>query len=276
MRLQDFAPPASDEPVEWALAYARSADMAVFPVGSSKKPLVEHGLKDATTDEAAIRRWWARWRYAGIAWALPADVVVLDLDVRTRSDGARDFVAQEGRSADNVTTPQASTPRGGRHLFYSADGAAFKNGVRLNGLAIDLRTIGGYVVLPAPGVGREWLKPLSTPLAPVPQWIVRPANVQQRPPALTGPCAFPAGTPLARYVTDTSLRAIAKRVERAIEGERNNVTYWAACRFAELTRAGLVEETWAVELLALAASRAGLPDIEARSTIASGFNNGRG
>ena len=77
-------------------------------------------------------------------------------------------------------------------------------------------------------------------------------------------------------MTDTSLRAIAKRVERAIEGERNNVTYWAACRFAELTRAGLVEETWAVELLALAASRAGLPDIEARSTIASGFNNGRG
>ena len=54
-----FTPPDSDAAVDWALAYA-ACGMAVFPVKADKKPLTEHGLKDATTDEAQIRAWWAR------------------------------------------------------------------------------------------------------------------------------------------------------------------------------------------------------------------------
>jgi hypothetical protein len=74
---------------------------------------------------------------------------------------------------------------------------------------------------------------------------------------------------------DAKVAGIAKRLERAREGERNVVCYWAACRVAELRKEGelakLVTEGWCADLLALAATRAGLPEHEARRTIASGF-----
>jgi hypothetical protein len=117
-----FLPPASDAPLDWALAYVR-AGMAIFPVGANKKPLTEHGLKDASTDEGAVRDWWARWRRAHIEWAVPKDIVVLDLDVGAGCDGFKDFLAREATHPDAVPTPQASTPRGGRHLVYAANGA---------------------------------------------------------------------------------------------------------------------------------------------------------
>ncbi len=79
MSLADFQPPASDAPIDWALAYA-SAGMAIFPVGANEKPLTPHGLKDASTNDTAIRSWWRRWRHAYIGWAVPADVVVVDLE----------------------------------------------------------------------------------------------------------------------------------------------------------------------------------------------------
>jgi hypothetical protein len=244
----------------WALAYA-SVGMAVVPVAANKKPLTPHGLKDATTDGAVIRTRGARWPCSDQAWALPADIVVLDLDIGKGGNGFRDFAAHEGKGAETIETPQASTPAGGRHLIYAATGAAHRNGVRVNGSAIDIRTAGGYVVLPGLANGRAWLKPLSTPLAPAPDWA-RPAERQRS--------AAPA-KPRASPFVDMSLRAIARRVERATEGERNKILFWAACRFGELARDGLLDEAWAAELLTLAASRAGLPDLEARRTIQSGF-----
>jgi putative DNA primase/helicase len=275
MRLRDFKPPHSNEPVEWSLAYA-GVGMGVFPVGSRKRPLTEHGLKDASTDTETILSWWTRYPHADAAWAVPADVVVLDLDVG-KGDGFRDFAAREGKSAPAIETPAASTPRGGRHLVYSANGAAYRNGVRVNGFAIDLRTAGGFIVLPGARNGRAWLKHLSTPLVPVPAWV-QPARARQQSLTPAEPHAVSADTPFARYavdLADTSVRNIALRVARAVEGERNCILFWAACRFAEFERDGLIDEAWGAELLALAASRAGLPDLEARRTIKSGFDHGR-
>jgi hypothetical protein len=160
-----FQPPVSDAAVDWALAYA-AAGIAVFPCRADKKPLTEHGCLDATTDPDQIRAWWERWRYAEIGWAVPACVVVVDLDRKPGADGLRDFFEHEGVEAEAVETPIAVTPSGGRHLVFDAKGAPYRNGVRVNGSAIDVRTSGGYVVLPRSGNGRWWLKPLSTPLAP--------------------------------------------------------------------------------------------------------------
>ena len=56
-RLQEFKAPASGEPLDWALAYA-SCGMGVFPAGNHRKPLTEHGFKDASTDPETIRAWW--------------------------------------------------------------------------------------------------------------------------------------------------------------------------------------------------------------------------
>ena len=179
----DFAPPASDNAIDWALAYA-AAGMAVFPA-ANKRPLTEHGLKDASIDETQIRTWWTRSPFADVAWAVPAEIVVVDLDNKSGTDGFKDFMAREGAHPDGVTTPQATTPTGGRHLVYEANGATYRNNVKLDGSAIDLRTDGGYVVLPGPGNGRMWLKPLSTPIAQAPKWIA-PAPAAENSPARRG------------------------------------------------------------------------------------------
>ncbi len=269
MNFEPPPPATADRPVAWALAYAK-AGMAVFPVAANKRPLTEHGFKDASANEAAPRAWWARYPYAGIGWAVPAGIVVVDLDCKRRGNGAKDFAEREGAHPDDVDTPQASTPTGGRHLVYEANGAVYRNNVRLDGSAIDLRTAGGYVALPMTGNGRAWLKPLSTPLKPVPQWI-QPADARScgAKAGLPGAVAAPgeSAPQFARYALDMTLRGIVKRVE----GERNCIVFWAACRLAELVRDGLLDEAWAAELLLLAACRAGLPDGEARRTIASGL-----
>jgi hypothetical protein len=48
----------------------------------AKHPRTEHGVKDATTDEALIKKWWKRWPEANIGIALGDGVFVLDVDPR--------------------------------------------------------------------------------------------------------------------------------------------------------------------------------------------------
>jgi Bifunctional DNA primase/polymerase, N-terminal len=59
MGLANFTPPDAGSPLDWALAYI-AAGMPVFPVRADKKPLTEHGVKDATVNETVIRIWWRR------------------------------------------------------------------------------------------------------------------------------------------------------------------------------------------------------------------------
>jgi hypothetical protein len=248
MALADFKSPASDAPLEWALAYA-AAGMGVFPVAADKRPLTQHGLKDATLDAGAIRGWWGRHPYADIGWAVPAGIVVLDLDIGKGADGIRDFVEHEGRPPDDVATPQASTPKGGRHLVYAADGAGHRNGVKLNGAAIDLRTLGGYIVLPGPDNGRRWLKPLSAPLAPAPAWIppARPSEARrqgaQRP--------FKGETPYARAALERACLAI----EKAPNGEQEATLNRECFGIGGLVGAGELDREAATAALLEAAGR---------------------
>ena len=247
MSFADFQPPASDAPIDWALAYA-SAGMAIFPVGANKKPLTAHGLKDASTNDTAICSWWRKWRHADIGWAVPADVVVVDLDRKGSSDGLQDFHAHGDVGVDDVPTPQASTPTGGRHLVYSANGSACRNGVRVNGSAIDIRTGGGYIVLPGPRNGRAWLKPLSTPLATISKWI--------QPPQAKVP---PETTSRASSSVSAYGRAALGRASRAIETAENGAQEHTLNRecfsIGTLVGAGEIDELTALEALTAASYR---------------------
>jgi Bifunctional DNA primase/polymerase, N-terminal len=265
-----FEIPGSHAPLDWAHAYAR-AGLRVFPVSMNKRPLTRRGFKDASSDEAVIRAWWGRWRHAEIGWAIDEGLVVIDLDDKNGRRGLADYQTLAGISADETVTPQASTPTGGRHLIFACSGGPAKQFAgRIPGHpGIDTRVGGkGYVVLPGPGNWRAWLKPLSTPLKPHPQWA-QPASAPFADDAHAGQRSF-AG----RFDVGPSLLAIAKRVERAVEGERNGVLFWASCRVAEFARLGRVEAAWGAEVLALAAERAGVPAPEARRTIASGLRAG--
>jgi hypothetical protein len=55
----------------------------------------------------------------------------------------------------------------------------------------------------------------------------------------------------------------------ARQGERNRIAFWAACRFAEMVRDGLITQGLAEELLLQSASRSGLTGMEILRTARS-------
>ena len=137
------------------LRYA-AVGMGLFPVNARGVPLTPHGFKDASSDPEVIEAWRSKRAHCEFGWALPADIIAVDLDMKHGKNGFRDFKDRTGCDPCDVATPQATTPSGGMHLFYKAT-KPYKNAVAIGGTGIDTRTEGGYVVVPLAGNGREWL-----------------------------------------------------------------------------------------------------------------------
>jgi hypothetical protein len=163
-----------------------------------------------------IARWWSRWPYADPARALGPDDVVIDVD---GPHGCRDFERFDGRHPDQVETLQALTPNG-RHLYYSAPEHRRHNAVRILGASLDLRVFGGYVILPAPGNGRQWLNgaPGAVPVLSPPTWLPEARRFD------TPTLAIPALS-VAAYQGDTpygvaALRSACRRILSAPCGEQ--------------------------------------------------------
>jgi hypothetical protein len=73
----------------------------------------------ATTRLTTVRAWWRRRYYgADVAWCLPAQTVLVDLDEKNGGHGISDFKKIDGRHPLDVATPIASTRSGGLHLFF--------------------------------------------------------------------------------------------------------------------------------------------------------------
>ena len=202
-----------------ALRYAM-AGVLVFPCRADKKPLTRHGFKDASTDPEVIEGWLQKWPHCDFGWAVPADVVVVDVDMSAGRSGFEDFGRLAGCDPDAVMTPQASTPSGGRHVVYAAS-KAYKNAVAIAGTGIDVRSLGGYIVLPMLGNGREWRRPLigvdgvMVPLAAAPAWLdgaIRQSPVSRAPLVLAPQAALIQPAP----VSDSYVRKAAHaQLERA-------------------------------------------------------------
>ncbi len=154
-----------------AMAYAR-VGWHVFPL-KGKLPRTEHGFKDASTDLAIIRSWWSKWPKAnvGIATGACSGLIVVD---------------QDGDATPPMGLPETITAKTarGRHLYFRYPGA-IGNRTRINGLPIDLRGDGGYVVAPPSvhesGILYKWINdPVDFPLAEVPaslfQWLTSKPN----------------------------------------------------------------------------------------------------
>ena len=69
----------------WALRYA-DAGLRIFPVNANKKPLTTHGFKDASSDPEVIKAWRRKWAHCEFAWAVPAGMVVVDVDIEARQE----------------------------------------------------------------------------------------------------------------------------------------------------------------------------------------------
>ena len=52
----------------------------------AKHPRTENGLKDATTDQAVIKKWWRRWPRANVAICMGDNLVTIDVDSRKGGD----------------------------------------------------------------------------------------------------------------------------------------------------------------------------------------------
>ena len=154
--------------LEAALWYASRKKWRVFPVwerngdrcgcgddrcrSPGKHPIAElvpHGFKDATTDEATVKRWWRRHPRAGIAVATgtASGLLVIDIDKRDDRDGLRALNLLEADLGELPPTKTSRTPSGGFHLFFKhVDG--IKSSTGKLGTGIDVKADGGYVIVP--------------------------------------------------------------------------------------------------------------------------------
>lgn len=185
--------PVESELVEHALSYAR-AGWRVFPVhgwrdgcctcgdpsceNPAKHPLTQHGLHDATCNEAAIRRWWGRWPDANIGVRAEDIGVVVDVDPRNGGEESLDRIfADHGGMPDTV---EVLTGGGGRH-FYLRTPHAVSKGKLPSYPGIDIQAAGSYVIAP-PSLHKsgnryefeassDWT--LGQAIADCPAWILK-------------------------------------------------------------------------------------------------------
>lgn len=181
-----------------ALAHAR-AGWPVFPTHNvdggrcscgkvcpspGKHPRTVNGLKDATTDESRIRKWWRRWPDANIAGRCDG-LAVFDVDVRDGKRGAETLAALEADHGKLKRALVQRTGSGGLHVVFAArDGASYRGKA---GKHVEIKSgDGGYIILPGSDhesggvyaweIGDGSRKRL--PLAP--EWIERSAPSVER------------------------------------------------------------------------------------------------
>ncbi|MFD8687970.1 bifunctional DNA primase/polymerase [Streptomyces sp. NPDC059651] len=269
-----------------ALAHALSAaehGLPVIPLSATKLPALRsphrdepqpsgcrgacgqpgHGVHDATTDPAAVRALFAAAPWAtgyGIACGrAPHHLIGVDLDIDTT--GRNDSVAalQHLALQHLFTIPPTVTvltPSGGRHIWLSGPpDVPVPNSAGRLAPGIDIRGTGGYLVGPGSVTshGTYRLVPGTGTLPPA-----------RCPSALLHLLTPPARPHRHRTHPDDRGRGLIRFVLAADAGQRNTRLFWAACRAYEHGFGDALAEA-----LTQAAVRTGLPEHEARATIAS-------
>lgn len=222
-----------------ATRYARHG-FPVFPMSRRKMPYSnlkvgqsllpprviaegEGGFKVATTNLEQITKWWGKdFPGANIGVRPPAGWVVLDIDPRNGGDATWEQINHGHTLPDTIVTLTGS---GGWHWWFQLPYPGEIRGSA--GEGIDVKTSRGYVVMPPsihPTTGdryvlKQWVDPRQVPV--LPEWLRKHVY---RP--------LPTPRP-ARRVGDTTGSGLVEAVEGAVEGQRNSVLFWAACRALE-------------------------------------------
>jgi hypothetical protein len=243
-----------------ALQYTAAGWPVLACAPGRKEPhggLVPHGLKNATTDPAVIRRWWAACPDANVAIATGAPGPdVLDVDMKPGGSGFAAFGQLQRAGLLSGACAIVRTPSGGMHVYYQ--GTQQGNG-RLPRHYLDFRSRGGYVVAPPSTVnGRAYEVVEKRPASGSLNW--RAVRTFLDPPHTA------AARPGPRASADVA--TLAGWVAGLTEGNRNDGLFWAASRAVEDGAADL-------DGLVAAAVSAGLPEQEARRTVASAERTAR-
>lgn len=241
LRITDDTQAGTDEPsmLEWALTFA-SRGIKVLPLNSvfdgicsclegsecrsaGKHPLARlapHGVKDATTDEATIRRWFNAEPHAnvGIAMGGPLRLLGLDVDPRAGGDASLcDLVEAHGDGWLETFTVR-SGGLGNHFIFRLPEGV----GVHRSKLApgIDVKAEGGSLVAP-PSIhvsGRRYEVERICDFAEAPAWLVE---------ELTRAADEPARIPIDFQTYRDRKPAGGGGV--IVEGERNERLFKVGC-----------------------------------------------
>jgi hypothetical protein len=181
-----------------ALEYARRGD-PVFPVwhaendrcgcrayvceSPAKHPVAScapNGLKDATTDQALLSRWWDAFPRANLAMRTGITAVVLDID--PARGGEMTLAQLEAEHGPLPATPKVLTGGGGWHLYF-APVPGLRNSAGRIGPGVDVRAEDGYVLVPpsnhvSGGCYRQdrTAPATETARAPMPAWLAARAK----------------------------------------------------------------------------------------------------
>lgn len=244
-----------------ALGYAEHKSWRVFPVGDDKRPLVKW-KESASRDPRMIREWWRRYPEAGIGFAIPEGVLVVDVDPRNGG------VLPDGLPA----TRTSRTRSDGTHAYFVVPAALTFVGHLAPG--VDLKAGGkGYVILP-PTPGYTWAR--TGAMASLPDDVL--VTITRDAPSFAQ-CEVESPPRYVPWESGTAygLKALenqAARVVAALNGERNNVLFAAAAGIAALVAGGELSQEHAEKWLYNAALEAGLDQLEVVNTLRSAFEHG--
>jgi hypothetical protein len=238
----------------------------VFPCKADKSPRTASGFKDATTDEIQVKHWWRRWPDAlvGTPTGVRFDVVDVDLAKHPEAEGWL-------YNAELPETRTHHTRSGGLHFLFKPTPGLTNSASKL-APGVDIRARGGYIIWwPAQGLKVS----LPNILAEMPEKILEELKRQPKPTLRALAREVNWAAEYANELAEGKIDRVVAFVAAAPEGERSNRLYWAARRFVEMCDEGLVDESYAQELLLEAARYAGHPDHRSHSTIESAFKAGR-
>jgi hypothetical protein len=238
-----------------------AAGLRCFPCASNKQPTTPHGFHDAECDPTALRILWDRYPgpLVAIATGAPSGLGVLDFDRKHPE-------AWQWLGANRYRLPETRAHRtrsNGLHLIFRHQ-PGMRCWTRRHVKGIDGRADGGFAIWwPAAGL------PVLCEAAPAqwPSWLL---GVLQH-------STSPVRSGSRVMIPDQhALAGLVRKVARAAEGERNTITFWAACRAGEMAASGLISAEYAAAVIANAAMVSGLPSAEANQTAWSGIRTGLG
>jgi hypothetical protein len=245
----------------------------IFPCEpDGKQPATLHGWKDAAPDARPWESHWGENYNIGIACG-PSGLLVADLDVKNGIDGVTAFEEWAGEWPD---TYEVETPSGGVHLYFSDPVGNFSNGTGNLPKGIDIRGRGGYVLGAGSVIGGKCYRVVNdNPVLPVPAYLAKGLSAPRPRPRrnmnIRGDRRWE--TLPALQVVD-ALNRILDRVAESPPGERNNVLFWAACRFGEAMAAERIDYEKAVDELLGVAYQCGLADEDGEYAVLATIESG--
>jgi hypothetical protein len=203
--------------------------LPAFFCGRSKRPTLEGGFHNATTDAAALKLLYDKAPGALIGVPCGIKFVVIDPDLQHRP-------AREWWKANKDRLPvtrRHRTASGGWHILFKPH-PDFRTNVTVHP-NVDTRGLGSYAIWwPAEGYS---VINANIP-ADVPDWIIA-----AMPETVDSPVRHIPDTPLAAYLAENAspeaaFAGILRKMASARPGERQSLTFWCANRTAEMIRDG--------------------------------------